>query len=170
MNYLKSFPFLFVLLVGLLSFQSTKGQATISLRDFKVLHNTSWEGTLTYLDYQSGELTPIATTMQMRITDKAIETDIQYTWEPNKNVQAITKIKKKGSYLGKQKVISKTQKEDGTMQLITSAEGKDDLRKATLFYTYEFGIDGYKVTKEVQLVGSNERFVRNTYDYKKIKS
>ena len=168
MNNLKSLPFLFVFLMGLLSFQSAKGQVSISLDDFKVLNNTSWEGTLTYLDYQSGKLTPIATTMQMRITDKAIETDLQYTWEPDKNVQVKTRIRKNGTHLGKQKVISKTQKEDGTMHLMTSSEGKDDNRKATLYYTYEFSIDGYHVTKEVQFEGSNERFLRNKYDYKKI--
>ncbi len=153
---------------GLAVFQSTIAQETLSLDDFKIVNNTSWEGTLTYLDYQSGKPTPVASTMQMRITDNAIETDIQYTYEPNENIKAITKIKKKGTHLGKQKVISKIKKSDGTLQLITMAKGKDDNKKATLFFTYEFNNHRYKVTKEVQFEGSQERFIRNTYDYKRI--
>ncbi len=156
------------ILFGLAAFQPTIAQETLSLEDFKILNNTSWEGTLTYLDYQSGKLTPVASTMQMRITDNAIEQDVQYTWEPDKNVKAITKIKKKGTHLGKQKVISKIKKEDGSLQLITMAEGKDDNKKATLFFTYEFSNTRYKVTKEIEFEGSNERFMRNTYEYKRI--
>jgi hypothetical protein len=147
---------------------SIKAQVAISLDDFKILNNTSWEGTLTYLDYKSGELTPVSTTMQITITEKVIEQNIQYTWEPNKNVQAKIKIKKNGTHLGKQKVISKTINDNGTIQLITIAEGKDDNKKATMFYTYEFNSDSYIVLKEVQFKGSNERFMRNTYEYKRL--
>ena len=105
--------------------------------------------------------------MQITITDKVIEQNIQYTWEPNKNVQAKTKIKKNGTHLGKQKVISKTINENGTIQFITIAEGKDDNKKATMFYTYEFNRTTIML-KEVQFKGSNERFMRNTYDYKRL--
>ena len=142
-------------------------QSTVSINDFEILNNTNWKGTLTYLDYQSGKTVPVSTTMQIGVTDKAIEQDIQYTWEPNKNVRTKTKIKKNGRYLGKQKVISKIIKEDGTVILLTSYEGKDDNKKATMFFTYEFNNNNYKVTKEVQFDGSNERFMRNNYNYKK---
>lgn len=148
---------------------SVKAQVTISLEEFKVLNNTSWEGTLTYLDYQSGELTPVSTTMQITIADEVIEQNIQYTWEPNKNVNAKTKIRKNGTHLGKQKVISKIISEDGTTKIITNYEGEDDNKKALLIYTYEFNKDIYKVTKEAQFEGSKERFMRNSYNYKRIK-
>lgn len=168
MTHLKTVSFVIFLCISFITFQTSNAQATISLDDYNVLNNSSWEGTLTYLDYQSGELVPVATTMQMKITDKEIEQNIQYTWEPNKNVQAKTKIKKNGTYLGQQKVLSKIIKEDGTIQLMTSAEGNDDDKKATMFFTYEFNATHYKVTKEVQFEGSDERFMRNTYDYKKL--
>ncbi|MGB5243075.1 MAG: hypothetical protein WBN28_00320 [Lutimonas sp.] len=154
-----------LILISLLFFNTISSQVTISPEDFKILNNTSWEGTLTYLDYQSNELVPVSTTMQIKITEKEIEQNIQYTWEPNKNVLAKTKIRKNGTYLGKQKVLAKTIREDGSLLLITSAEGKDDNKKAKLFFTYEFGTNYYKVTKEVQFEGSAERFLRNTYDY-----
>lgn len=167
MKQFKSISFL-ITIIYFLTFKSTIAQTTISLEDFKILNNTSWEGTLTYLDYQNGEVVPVDCKMQMRITDKLIETDIQYTWEPKKNVQAKTKIRKNGTHLGKQKVISKTINKNGTIQLTTINKGKDDNKKATMFYTYEFNSSSYKVLKEVQFKGSNERFMRNTYEYKRL--
>ena len=141
-------------------------QVTVSTNDFKILDNTNWEGTLTYIDYQSGKPTDVATTMQVKITEKTIEQNIQYVWEPDKNVQAITKIKRNGKFIGKQKVVSKIVKEDGSVQIITKAKGKDDEKKATFYYTYEFDSENYSVTKEVQFPNSDERFMRNSYKYK----
>ena len=143
-------------------------QVTISTNDFKVLDNTNWEGTLTYIDYQSGKPTDVATTMQINISEKTIEQDIQYVWEPDKNVEAITKIKKNGRFLGKQKVVSKILGEDESMLIITTTKGKDDGKKATFYYTYEFDSKYYKVTKEVQFTDSDERFMRNSYRYTRI--
>ncbi|MDP4723753.1 MAG: SAC family polyphosphoinositide phosphatase [Crocinitomicaceae bacterium] len=141
-------------------------QVTVSTNDFKILDNTNWEGTLTYIDYQSGKPTDVATTMQVKVTEKTIEQNIQYVWEPDKNVIAITKIKRNGKFIGKQKVVSKIVKENGSMQIITKAEGKDDGKKATFYYTYVFDSENYSVTKEVQFPNSDERFMRNSYKYK----
>lgn len=143
-------------------------QVTISTNDFKILDNTNWEGTLTYIDYQSGNPTDVATTMQIKISEKTIEQNIQYVWEPDKNVNAITKIKKNGRFLGQQKVVSKNLKEDGSIQIVSTAKGKDEGEKATLYFTYEFDSNNYKVTKEVQLRYSDERFMRNSYMYTRI--
>lgn len=141
-------------------------QVTASKNDFKILDNTNWEGTLTYIDYQSGKPIDVATTMQVKITENTMEQSIQYVWEPDKNVKAITKIKRNGKYIGKQKVVSKMHKEDGSVQIITTAKGKDDGIKATFYYTYEFDSSNYKVTKEVQFSNSDKRYMRNSYKYK----
>lgn len=147
----------------------TCAQARIEAKDFDILDNTSWEGTLTYLNYQSDELSTIGTTMQISTYGDIIEQSIQYTWEPSKNVVAKTKIKKKGRFLGQQKVVSKTIKEDGTTLLKTIANGKDNNRKATLFFTYEFNDDRFHVKKEVRYKGKDALFMRNKYNYTKIK-
>ena len=143
-------------------------QVTISTNDFKVLDHTNWEGTLTYIDYQSGKPTDVATKMQIRISEKTIEQDIQYVWEPDKNVKARTKIRKNGRFLGKQKVVSKILKEDGSIHIITTTKGKDDGKQATFYYTYEFDSKNYKVTKEVLFTNSDERFMRNSYKYTRL--
>ncbi|MFK7757622.1 MAG: hypothetical protein AB8B53_11900 [Flavobacteriales bacterium] len=143
-------------------------QETISIDDFKILDNTSWEGTLTYLDYSSNELTDIDTKMQVKILENTFEQNIQYVWEPDKNIQAKTKIRKKGKYLGKQKVVSKMVNEDGSIKIVTTYKGKDNGKKATFYFTYEISSHQYKVIKEVQLSGNEVRFMRNMYTYNRI--
>lgn len=108
---------------------NVNAQVTISTNDFEILDNTTWKGSLTYIDYQSAKPTDVATTMQIRITDMTIEQDVQYVWEPDKNVKSRTKVKKNGRFLGNQKVVSKIVRDDGSMQIITMAKGKDDGKK-----------------------------------------
>lgn len=164
----KTFQFITAVLIAFISVQSVKAQVTISLDDFKELNNTAWKGELIYINYQDGKPVSIPSTMQIRVTDKALERDIQYSYEPDKNISSVTKIRKKGTYLGKQKVLSKSVESDGSIKLITTYKGKDDNKKATMIYTYLFNNEFFKVTKEVQFEGTEERFMRNTYDYKKI--
>ena len=164
----KSVQFIFSVLFAFISVQSIKAQVKISLDDFQVLNDTSWKGELTYINYQDGKPVSIPSTMQVRITDRAIERDIQYSYEPDKNISSITKIRKKGTHLGKQKVIAKSVESDGSIKLVTTYKGKDDGKKAIMIYTYLFNSDSFKVIKEVQFVGTEERFMRNKYDYKKV--
>lgn len=158
----------FTLICAMFFIINLNAQVTISTNDFQILNNTKWEGTLTYIDYQSGKPTDVASKMQIKISENTIEQNIQYVWEPDKNVESKTKIKRNGKFLGKQKVVSKNYNEDGSMQIITTAKGKDDGKKANLYFTYEFDSESYKVTKEVQFDGSDERFMRNTYSYTRL--
>ncbi|MEZ4984532.1 MAG: hypothetical protein R2795_05780 [Saprospiraceae bacterium] len=169
MKNLKKYLFATLMCISAIAFNSTYAQGTVSTEDFEILNNTSWEGTLTYLDYQTSELVPIATTMQMKITNNLFEQNVQYTWEPHKNILSKTKIRKKGRFLGKQKVIEKFMRDDGILQIVTSYTGKDDNKKATFYVTYEFNENSYKVKKEVQFEDSDERFMRNSYSYVRIK-
>lgn len=154
--------------IALLVF-TIQAQDTIKLSDFEILNNTSWSGTLTYKDYQSGELTSIEATTQIKIEGEKIAYNLQYTYEPNKNNKSSVKIKKNGTYFGNERVIRNTL-EHTTRTLVTSYQGKDDGKKATLYITRIFNDTSYTVTKEVQFKGTADRFVRNTYKFTKIKS
>ncbi|MDC0008123.1 hypothetical protein OAE12_00265 [bacterium] len=166
---MKTVQLIIAVLITLTIIQSVKAQETISLDDFKLLNNTSWKGELTYIDYQDGTPVSIPSTMQIRITDTAIDRAIQYSYEPDRNFSSITKIRKKGTHLDNQKVITKCIDSDGSVLLVTTNKGKDDNKKAFMTYTFEFNGVSFKVTKEVQFEGTEERFIRNTYDYKKVK-
>ena len=142
-------------------------QDSIELSDLEILNNTSWKGKLTYKDYQSGNQSSIAATMQAKIDGEKIIYSVQYTYEPNKNIKSSVKIKKNGTYYGNEKVISNTLA-NGTRTLVTTYDGKDNGKKATMYITRQFNGTSYKETKEVQLKGSEERFVRNKYEFTKI--
>ncbi len=142
-------------------------QDTLKLSDFEILNNTNWKGQLTYKDYQSGEPRSIDATMQIKIEGEKITSNVQYTYEPHKNNKSSVKIKKNGTYYGNEKLISNTN-ENGTTTFVTTYKGRDDGKKATMFMTHHFNDTTYKVTKEVQFKNSNERFIRNTYEFTKL--
>ena len=142
-------------------------QDTLKLSDLEMMNNTSWKGKLSYKDYQSGEITSIDATMQAKIEGEKIVYNVQYTYEPNKNNKSSVKIKKNGTYYGNENVVSNTF-ENGTRTFVTSYEGKDNGKKATMFITREFNETSYTETKEVLLKGAKERFVRNKYEFTKL--
>lgn len=159
---------LFTTFVLIISLSSLQVQDTISIEDFEVLNNTSWKGTLTYIDYQNGKPSYVETTMQFSIEDNMLVTNLQYTYEPHKNISEKIKIKKNGTLLGKQKVLSKNVDDSGTITIETFYKGKDDDKKATMFVTYKLSNDTYSVKKEVLYKGAKERIFRNSYKYTKI--
>ena len=137
-------------------------QNTVQLSDFEVLNHTSWKGVLTYKDYQSGELSSISTTAQIEFIKEKIIYNIQYTYEPHKNNKSSVTIKKNGTYLGNENVVSNVL-ENGTRTIITTYKGKDNGKNATMYLTRKFNSTSYTETKEVQLERFGERFVRSTY-------
>lgn len=93
-----------LLLLILMSCCQLQAQSRISAADFSILNNTSWQGTLTYIDGQTGNPTDIATTMQIKTDKNIIIQDIQYVWEPDKNVHASTRIRKGGDFSGNKRL------------------------------------------------------------------
>ena len=136
--------------------------------DFESMNNTSWKGKLTYKDYQSGKQETIPSTMNLKIEGDKIIYSVQYDYEPNKNNISKVKIKKDGTVFGNEKVISFTE-ENGTKTLVTMYQGKDNGEKADMYVTRVLTDSTYSATKEVQIEGSETRFVRNKYEYTKIK-
>jgi hypothetical protein len=76
-------------------------------------------------------------------------------------------LKKNGAFFGNEKVLSNTLK-NGIRTFVTTYNGKDNGDKAKMFITRQFSDRTYTVTKEVQLEGAEERFVRNSYNYTKL--
>jgi hypothetical protein len=142
-------------------------QDTIKISDFKTIDNTNWKGTLTYTDYQSGELVSIDTKMQLKIEDDKIISNTQYIYEPKKNNRSQIKIKKNGTYFGNEKVLSFTY-ENGIQTLITTYQGKDNGKKADLYITRIITNSTYSVSKKVIYKNTKKELIRNTYTYTKI--
>ena len=146
---------------------NSNAQDTLKLSDFEILNNTRWKGKLTYKDYQSGKSVSIDATMQILIKGDKTISNMQYTYEPHKNNKSSVKIKKNGTYYGNESVISNTI-ENGIRTFVTTYEGKDNGKKAKMYVTRHFSDTTFKVTKEVQYKNSDERFIRNTYEFTKL--
>ena len=159
---------LFISILALIMSSNCNSQETLKIADFLTLNNTNWIGQLTYKDYQSGKQTSIDATLQIAIEDDKIIFNIQYTYEPNKNHVSSVKLKKNGTYFGNEKILTHTFN-NGVRTFVTTYKGRDNNRRATLFITRQWTEKTYKVTKEVQYHGTNDRFVRNTYEYQKQK-
>jgi len=159
---------LFTTSVLLFAILFTNAQNTIQLSDFESMNNTNWKGYLSYKDYQSGKQETIPSTMNFKIESDKIVYSVQYVYEPNKNNISKVKIKKDGTVFGNEKVISFTE-ENGSKTLVTMYKGKDNGKKADMYVTRVLTDSTYSATKEVQLEGSNARFIRNKYEYTKIK-
>lgn len=167
-NHKNSIKALFTILLSFIMTFATHSQDALKLSDFEILNNTSWKGQLTYKDYQSGKQNTIDATLQISIIDQKLINTVQYTYEPNKNNTSSVKLKKNGTYFGNEKVVSNSF-ENGTRTFVTTYNGKDNGKKATMYMTRQFNENSFIITKEVQLENSDERFVRNTYRYTKLK-
>ena len=145
--------------------QIAYSQQTVSLSDFEILHETNWQGYLTYKDFSSGETKFVDAIMQILIKDEKIITNLQYIYEPNKNESSKVSIKDNGRYFGSEEVLSNSF-ENGIRTIVTKYEGKDNGKPALQYKTYRFDNQSFSKTKEVQYVGSEERFIRNAYHFK----
>ena len=148
-------------------FGTSYSQPKITISDFQVLNNTNWKGSLTYLDYQSGEQNTIDTELQIKIDKETVIYNQQYTYEPNKNNASKVKIKKEGTYYGNEQVVSNSFK-NGKRTITTSYKGKDNGEHATMYITRTFDTSELTITKKVKYDNASESFVRNTYLYNRI--
>ena len=143
-------------------------QNKVEMSDINILNNTKWQGNLMYINYSDGKEVYLKTEMQLEVKGNKIFMATQYNNEPNANSKGVIKLKKGGAYFGKEKVIEKSQLENGILKIVTMFEGQDNNKKATIYKTYLFNEKLYTVTKEVLFKDSEIKFIRNKYSYTRI--
>ncbi|WP_435414200.1 hypothetical protein [Polaribacter aestuariivivens] len=142
-----------------------KAQTKIEISDFEILNNTNWKGTLMYLNYSDGKEVTLQTTMSIILKKNKIITEIKFPREPKANSTTKIKIRKNGTYFGDEKIISKEILNDKTVKIITFYDGNDNGKKARMYKTYIFSTSTFSITKEVQYLNSNKKFIRNQQNY-----
>lgn len=126
-----------------------------------------WEGSITYLDYQSNK--PF--TMPANLEVKAGKSENQlllfniYPNEPKANNTDKIKVTKNGTLLNNTSIKSREVLPTGEVQIRTESEGKDDNKKAVIRNTYILGKDVFTIRKEVQFENSTEWIKRNEFNY-----
>lgn len=141
---------------------------SITMDELNVLDNTKWKGELMYVNYGDGREVTLKTKMQITIKKNKILMSTQYDNEPSANSKSSIKIKKNGTYFGNEKISKKTTSNDGTVTIITSYEGRDNNKPATIYKTYVYDGNSFSVIKEVQFKNTSEKMTRNKYTYTRL--
>lgn len=142
-------------------------QAQTSLKSSDVFPALgSWQGTLTYLDYTSKKPTVIPTTLDIDQIKAGVFTfSHQFPKEPHVKWTDTMSVSKDGAYFGKEKVVSKRTLADGSLEVVTEQNGKDDNQPALLRRTYSIAATRYVLRKDVQFEGSSQWLNRHEYRY-----
>ena len=160
---------IFTLIISIFILSTLNAQTKIEISDFKILKNTNWQGTLTYKNYSDGKEVTLAATLKILLKKNKIITEISFPKEPEANSKRTIKIKRSGTYLGREKVINREILQDGFIKITTLFKGKDNNKKAKIRQTYLFNKDYFSITKEVEYLDSGEKILRNKQNYKRIK-
>jgi len=142
------------------------GQAKITSEDLNLAIGT-WEGSITYLDYQSN--TPFTMPANLLVEKGNNENTLvlynSYPNEPKANNSDKIKIAKNGLLLNKHAVTSRKALENGGIQIQTQHDAKDDGKKARIRYTYSIDRDVFVIRKEVQFEESADWIKRSEFTY-----
>lgn len=157
---------LFSIIICLVTVWSLLAQPKVTISDFENLDKSNWSGNLMYINYSDGSKFTIRTTMQITLKGDKILLDVRYPDEPKANSKESIRITKTGSYLGNEELIKKNY-DNGILTLVTKFKGKDNNKKAMMYKTYTISETAYIVEKEVRYMDTEERIVRNRYNYKR---
>lgn len=142
------------------------GQTKITPEDLKVVIG-NWEGSITYLDYQSNK--PFTMPANLNVAHgknkNILLLNNTYPNEPKANNSDKIKIAKNGMLLNKNVVTSREELENGHIQIQTEHEAKDDNKKALIRYTYVIGNDFFLIRKEVQFEEAGDWIKRSEFNY-----
>ncbi|MFD0861769.1 hypothetical protein ACFQ1M_06090 [Sungkyunkwania multivorans] len=141
-------------------------QEKLDINDFKDVLGVEWKGKLTYKNYSDGRMVNIDCTLRLeKDTDASVKYIQKYPYEPKANSSGKWKLQKDGTFFNKGVVISKKYAEDGSLEFTTRSTGKDNGKPSTFYMTYRIGKDSLSYKKEVKYDGTEDRFVRNKYEY-----
>lgn len=140
------------------------------IEDFNRISEVLWRGELCYLDY--GKNVWVSIPSNLRVTQSEQDASIWlwsygYDDEPHANAKDGIRLSEDGKRLGEEEVISRELRPNGTLSIVTTMPGKDDNRPAQFRFTYTINAENFERKKEVQIVGSEDYFVRHVYTWKR---
>jgi hypothetical protein len=145
-------------------------QTQITTEDLKIIIG-SWEGTITYLDYQTNRpfTMPANLIVEKGKNENSLVLNNLYPYEPKANNSDKIKVTKYGTFLNKHLVTKREELENGQIQIQTEHKGKDDNKKARIKYTYLVDQNLFIIRKEVQYYQGGDWIKRSEFNYKRKK-
>jgi hypothetical protein len=140
--------------------------ARLEPADIDRLCGAPWVGTLTYLDYTSGQHTTIDSNVTVRRVESkpaTWEVGIGYSKEPHADARELVSLSADGTKLDSELVIVATRSPDGQLRFVTECDGMDDNRPATFRFEHDVNARTYSRRKMVRLAGASEWFERHIY-------
>jgi hypothetical protein len=146
--------------------QPAEAHSTIAAADIDRLTGSPWIGTLTYLDYKSGEKTTIDSNVTIRRvgTTRSWEYAYGYSKEPHADSTEVITLNGEGTKLGDEWVISRDDIPGG-VRFITQTTGEDDHKKATLRFEHVVTEHAFSRRKLVKFDGESSFFERHVYEW-----
>ena len=142
-------------------------QPNSSVEDLNPIYG-KWEGSLTYIDYQSGK--PYTMKANLEVTEKRVGYLLllknSYPSEASANNTDKFKLSKSGKKINGHKIVSKSFN-NGELKIITEYKGKDDRKKGIIRYTYSITSNTFSIEKTVRFEGETDWITRNIYSYTK---
>ena len=140
----------------------------IHSKDFKVLENINWTGTLTYLDYSSNKNHTIPASIIVSQDTKDKNTfyfKYSYPKEPQENSIYTMVVSKTGSYLNKEMVVERSKTNTEGIKIITQKNDNDDGIEKTFRYTYILSSSRFSIKKEERKTKDRLWTERNIYTF-----
>ena len=149
---------------------SKSNEYKITPNDLEILIGY-WEGTLTYLDYSTGE--PFKMPANLKIEQGKNKYQLKlyniYANEPKANNTSKFVISKDGKKIDGKPIFSRKTNQNNELEFIVEYPGKDgnDKKKATIRQIYVLGNSSFVIRKEVKFQDQNEWIKRNEFNYRK---
>ncbi len=126
-----------------------------------------WTGTLTYIDYSSGEPFTMPANLLAEEGKNQFQVILNYVYpnEPHANSKGKLKMTEDGSQVNISDVIAVERKEADGLVVTTEFSGKDNNQKATIRNNYIISQDKLVINKEVKFEDSTEWLKRNEYNF-----
>lgn len=157
-------------LAGLVGCAIHGSSPKLSPADFQIVTGSTWEGTLTYVDYSSNKPVSIRSYLTVKQSrEDAASFVFQYFYpdEPKANSEQTVSITKNSAMLRDETVVSHSRADDATLKVVTTKTGQDSNRRANFRFTYLLNARTFSIVKEVNVEGATAYFERNRYSWRR---
>lgn len=145
--------------------------AVLAASDVDRLTGEPWNGTLTYLNYESESKSTIKSSLLViRLPARpdggsAWDMRVGYSDEPEANSGETAVLAKGGEVFRDSQVLDRSVLPDGSVRIVTEQDGQDDNRDARIRFVYLLGEEQCSIQKLVRFTPGDEFFERHIYQW-----
>lgn len=139
--------------------------ARMQATDLDLLIGEPWSGTLTYLDYTSGETTAIRSSLSVQRTRSsgAWNLAIGYSDEPQEDTSDVVAISADGRKFADESVVERRVEPDGSIRVVTECDSTDNGLPVRMRHVYVIGERACSLQKLVRGEGDRGFIERHVY-------